>query len=248
MINNYIKADIWRVSRRIPRIIFILIANIIFALVIVKASNGDSWNSVFFMEKMLGGFSVIATICSIVEFVSVFSTDFAAKTMQIAIGGGMKRRHVILTKWLDCLFLAMSDFLFACIVGLIMGGITGVHINAEQGLDILINFLGESLKAGGYYSLAMIAVFYMQSVMIPLLVYICLSIDIFYYILKYLFSLGPIRQWNLQKYLFTEASELFESRLVVGTFDFKAFLLVIIYMAIGYIVSSLLFKKKELEF
>lgn len=248
MIKNYVKADIWRIVKRIPRMIAILIMNIVFAIVIIKASAGDSWNSVFFMGKMLTGFSIIAWLCGIVEFISVFSDDFRAKTMQVAIGMGMKRRHVILTKWLDCMFLIISDMLLVCIVGLLTGAATGVRVNGEQLVDLLINVLGEILVSGAYYSLAMVLVFFMQSVLIPLIVYICLVVNLFHTILQYLFSLEAIRSWNLSKYLLTDASQLFVSRLTVGTFDVKALLLILAYIIIGYVLSSVVFRKKELEF
>lgn len=248
MISNYVNADIWRISKRIPRIIAILFVNIVFAVVIVKASTGDSWNSVFFMDKMLGGFSFVSAWCGIVEFIAVFSDDFKAKTMQVAIGAGIKRRHVILTKWIDCMFLLLSDLVFVCIVGLLTGMATGVHVNTEQLGDLLINVLGVVLKAGAYYSLTMIPVFFLQSVMISLIIYFCLSTGLVYQIFQYLFSLEAIRSWNLDGFLLTSAGKQFISRLIVGTFDIKSFLLVLVYAVVGYVVSSLLFRKKELEF
>lgn len=245
---GYLKADLWRISRRIPRIIAIIIFNIIFAVSIIKGSQGDSWNSVFFMDKMLSGFTFIMIGCEILEFISVFSDDFKAKTMQVAIGAGTKRRHVILTKWADCVILLAGDLLFACIVGLLTGMITGVHVNGEQITDLMITFMGNLLQSGGYYSLIMILVFYMQSVMIPLLVYLFLIIGLLNSLINGLFYIDAIQKLHLERFTLTNASQSFVSRLIVGSVDFRSLIIVLVYIAIGYVCSILLFKNKELEF
>lgn len=248
MINDYIKADIWRITRRIPRAVMILISYAIFVYYIVKRSQGDSWNSVFFMEAYLGGLVLLAYFCSVIEFISVFSEDLKAKTMQVAIGCGMKRRHVILTKWIDCMLLVLIDYLLACIIGLITGFATGVHINLEQFGDLAVSFLGDMLSVGGYYSLVMIVVFWMQSILIPLIVYVCLCFQIIESILKTLFSIEALQPLNLEKFLIATDTELFKARLMIGSFDVKAFIIILIYIAAGYLISNILFKKKELEF
>ncbi len=245
---RYLKADLWRLSKRIPRIITIILINIILAVVIIKGSQGDSWNSVFFMDKLLKGFSMVIMGYGIVEFISVFSDDFRAKTMQVAIGAGTKRRHVILTKWTDCMVLLAGDMLFTCIVGLLTGAMTGVHVNGEQIMDLVINFLGNLIQSGGYYSLVMILVFHMQSVMIPLLVYMFLSIGLLNSVISSLFYIDAIQKFHLESFTLTNAGQSFISRLIVGSLDFKSLIVMLVYIAIGYVVSSLLFKKKELEF
>lgn len=248
MVNNYIKADLWRISKRIPRIICILIVAIFYAIYVFNGSKGDSWNSVFLMERVLRGLTITSALCGMFEFMAVFADDFKAKTMQVSIGAGMKRRHVILTKWLDGIFLMMSDLLFLVIVGLIMGAVTGVSINGEQVGDLLIRYFGELIGAAGYYSLSLIIVFYMQSVLVPLIIYICLSTTIIRSILAYLLTIGSLQKLNLGRFLFSNAEENFFSLLTVGTFDFKSLLIILIYIIGGYLLSSFLFKKKELEF
>lgn len=248
MINNYLKADLWRISKRVPRMICALVMVVIYAIYVFKGSKGDSWNSVFLMERILSGFSMAAVGYGILEFLSVFADDFKAKTMQVAIGAGMKRRHVILTKWLDGILLMMSDLLFTVIVGLAAGAATGVWINGEQMVDLLIRYFGEIIASAGYFSLSLIVVFYMQSVLIPLIAYLCISLTIVKMILDYLLSIGDLQQWNLGRFLFTNAKEAFVSRLTVGSFDVEALIIVLVYIIGGYVISSLLFKKKELEF
>lgn len=248
MINNYIKADLWRISKRIPRIICNLIVAVIFGIYVFNGSKGDSWNSVFFMERMLRGLTTTAIIYGILEFMAVFADDFKAKTMQVSIGAGMKRRHVILTKWLDGIFLIMSDLLFIVIAGLLMGAVTGIFINTEQMVDLQIRYLGEVISIAGYLSISLIVVFYMQSVLVPLIVYICLSLNVLKMILEYVVNIGELRQLNLDRFIFTNAKEMFISRLTVGSFDFKLLVVILVYIIGGYVISSLLFKKKELEF
>lgn len=248
MINNYIKADLWRISQRIPRIICNLLVAVVFGIYVWNGSKGDSWNSVFFMERMLRGITMTALVYGILEFMAVFADDFKAKTMQVSIGAGMKRRHVILTKWLDAIFLVMTDLLFIVIVGLLMGAVTGIFINSEQMADLLIRYLGEMIGVTGYLSLSLIAVFYMQSVLVPLIIYICLSLNIFKMILEYIVSIEALQQLNLDRFIFTNTKEMFISRLTVGSFDFKLLVVILVYIIGGYVVSGLLFKKKELEF
>ena len=248
MINNYLKADLWRISKRIPRIICVVVLVVIYAVYVFNGSKGDSWNSVFLMERILRGFSMTAICYGILEFLSVFADDFRAKTMQVAIGAGMKRRHVILTKWLDGILLVMGDLFLTVIVGLVMGTATGVWINGEQLVDLLIRYLGEIIAVAGYFSLSMIVVFYMQSVLIPLIVYLCISLTVFKTILDYLLDIGELQQWRLSRFLFTNAKDAFVGRLSAGSFDVKSLIIVLIYIIGGYVISSLLFKKKELEF
>lgn len=246
--SNYIKADLWRMERRLPRIIIIVLFNLVMGGVIIYNSTQDSWNSVFFMDRLLLGVQIAGILCSIIEFIAVFSEDFRAKTMQIAIGGGMKRRHVILVKFADFMIAMVGDYILLSLVGIILAVITRVQPNGEQIVDYLITILGYLLSVAGYYSLSLIAVFYLQSVLLPMIIFLVLNCNFAHLLLEYLFKLEAIQPLNLDRFTLSYNANLFMSRLMLGSFKWSAFIAIMIYIAAGYLLSTFLFKKKELEF
>lgn len=246
--SNYIKADLWRMERRLPRIIIIVLFNLVMGGVIIYTSTQDTWNSVFFMDRLLLGVKLAGILCAIIEFISVFSEDFRAKTMQIAIGGGMKRRHVILVKFADFMIAMAGDYILLSLVGIVLALITRVQPNGEQIVDYFITILGYLLSVAGYYSLSLIAVFYLQSVLMPMIVFLVLNCGFAHMLLEYLFKLEAVQPLNLNRFTLSYNADLFMSRLVLGSFKWSAFIAIVIYIAAGYLLSSILFKKKELEF
>lgn len=245
---NYIKADMWRMERRLPRVIAIILMNIVMAGAIIYSSNQDSWNSVLYMDRLMFGVQMAGVACGILEFIAVFSEDFKAKTMQIAIGSGMQRRHVIVVKFVDFVLALIGDYLFLTLMGIVLAFVTQVHPNGEQMLDYGIKVLGYLLSQVGFYSLSLIFVFSLQSSLLPLITYVVLSCGLFHTLLNYLFKLKAVQPLNLDRFTLTYNSEMFISRLMVGSFKFSAFIAIAIYIAAGYFFSTLVFKNKELEF
>ena len=97
--HNYVMTDFRRIGKRLPRILLVLaVYSILFIINLVTLTQGtlDSVNFVIMTESFIGGMPLmIGTI----ELIAVFSDDFKAKTMQVAIGIGIPRYKVVLSKF-----------------------------------------------------------------------------------------------------------------------------------------------------
>lgn len=124
---NYIKADLYRISLRVPRWIVFGVILLVGLLIFTGqgAKNMTATDAVEMYTSMMG---MVSMIIAITELVVVFGDDLAAKAMQTAIGRGMSRPKVVLVKWLEMIGLCLVDFLFYAVLLVIVTALHGHFI------------------------------------------------------------------------------------------------------------------------
>lgn len=245
---NYLRADLKRIYMRIPRLIALLV---VYAALIAMLcfSVDEEWNGINFVVT-LSQFSIaLPVLLGVIELVSVYADDFKAKTMQIAIGIGIKRRRVILVKLIEMAVLICTDLLFLALVALIVGGgILHAGLQAEQYVDTAVLILDVWMKIVGYSSISMILMFFMQSTGMATLVYIALSSTVVYRLSSMLLEAKWIAPLHLGRYTITALLNIFHSQLVLGNFHIASLIGILIYVGLGFGITVFLFKGRELEF
>ena len=119
---DYIIADYLRIIKRIPRIIGIAlfyIALIIYMLV-KSSSKTATWNSVSFVSAITTFTALFSLFLGVFEFLAIFSDDFKAKTMQVAIGLGIHRSKIIASKMIEVAILLLTDILLLALLLLLL--------------------------------------------------------------------------------------------------------------------------------
>lgn len=245
---NFWKANRKRIFLRKPRILITLLVFIVLDWLLVRtAMKGEQWNSVTFMNMLEGYKSVLIVVLGLIEFIYVFASDIKAKTMQTAIAMGIKRRHVIFTKYLDLAFLTIVDILIFTVSELIIGAITGAPLKAYQVGDLMVLIFMTWLSIQAYAGFAMIITFLLQNSALGGLVFLILSTKQGYNALNFLFNLKYVRVLHLSDYLLSTSLSKFQAQILTSNFDFLSFILIVLYFLLAFGLCHRIFRKKELN-
>ncbi|MGL6269561.1 MAG: hypothetical protein ACRC2O_16625, partial [Chitinophagaceae bacterium] len=87
----------------------------ILIIVLVIASKGQ-WNAVTFVLAVEQYIEFLPVLIGLVELISVFTEDFKAKTMQVAIGIGSPRYRIVLSKLIEMMLLVLVDLMFVFVI------------------------------------------------------------------------------------------------------------------------------------
>lgn len=245
---NYVRADVRRIVMRIPRIVILAVCYAVSVFIYFNSARQDGWNSVEFLSFVQGLCMFIPLVFGVIELISVYSDDFRAKTMQVAIGIGIPRRKVVLAKGIETALLVGADMLLYIVLFCLCNLITGTSLIAEQIGELLWQFLCCWFTVVAYTAPTMILLFFMQNTGISTLLYILFSTSLVNTAAKKLTELKALRPLHLTNLLLTTAVENFRTRMILGVFDLKNFIIVLIYIVGCYLITAKLFKSRELEF
>ncbi len=219
----------------------VLIINI-FAIFIIgnhSTTSTQIWNT---FQIVLG---VEILYISVMECILVYADDFKAKTMQSAIGRGIKRRHVILCKLVELLTVLFIDYALILLSVIIVNFIIPVQLNVNQLLDTAVTLISFYLQEVSLITVAMIPSFFLQSGGASVLIYLALHAGV----LKFIVALfDDFVSFSLQSILINNLVDRFRSYLLLGTFSPLLLLGILIWIIVSYFLTTLLFARKELDF
>lgn len=243
---NYIKADFNRIGKRIPRYIVMVLAFAAMAAIMLKLADGETvYGVVDILNKAV---PYICPVFGIIEFFFVYADDLKAKTMQIAIGHGVSREQVVVTKWLEFSLLCLIDLVVLTVEIVICCAIKGALFSGEPAGDVIILMVFGLIRNIGAMGVTMILIFLTENVVLSVIVYMLASLGILGAIVGIILTIGPLENLHLDRYLFSTLLTTAQSRMIVGTFSVGHILGIIAYLAAFYFVTVLLFKRRELEF
>ncbi|MCI2049769.1 MAG: hypothetical protein LKJ76_08650 [Lachnospiraceae bacterium] len=245
---NYISADLKRICRRIPRAIVLASVYVILILIVVLSAGQNTWNSVTFTLIVEQYIAALTVIFGIIELISVYSDDFKAKTMQVAIGTGLQRDRVVFSKYTELLVLTFADLVLFAAAALISAAVVKTGYSADQAMEISVLCFKVWLSIAGYSSLSMILIFFTQATGLATLLYLGLAAKIVSALLSLLTDLDAIQFLHLNRLLLSTMLDTFGSRLVLNNFNVPSFIGILVYIGIGYAATVFLFRKRELEF
>lgn len=243
---NYIKADLLRIFKRIPRYI-VLVAGlgVLTAIMLSLAKEKSVYEIVDIATKAM---PYICALFGIIEFSFVYTDDIKAKTMQIAIGRGIGRGQVILAKWIEHTLMCLLDCILVVAVIIICSNIRGAMFSGEPAADVFILMLFGMVKVIGAAGITMIVVFATLNPVLSVIVYICSVFGILGLIFSLIVTIGPLENAGLEKFVFTNLIETAKTRMIVGTVSVGHLLGILAYLAVFYIIALTVFEKQELEF
>lgn len=245
---HYITADLRRIIKRLPHIIALAFVLAILIILIAVIRNGDAWTSVTFTLTVEKYIAFLPLLLGLIELLAVFADDFKAKTMQVAIGIGIPRRQVVLSKFLETAVLALTDLILFTAVCFIAGAVCGAGLNGGQIMEICINMTGDWLSIIGYASFTMILLFFTQSTGPGTLLNILFSYGLINTLIGLTDEIDAIQFLHIGQYTFTSLQKLFITRLQIGSFHFGSFIGIILYILCGCLLSILVFRHRELDF
>lgn len=244
---NYIRADLKRIFTRVPRLVVLFLCYAGLAAIILVLHN-EQWNSVVFTSGVEQYIKFLTAGLGLLELISVYSDDFRAKTMQVAIGIGIPRRNVVICKITEVGILVLADLLLFGAIMFTMGGILKSDINADQTMELIAYLVKTWISILSYMSLSMILLFFTQSSGPGTLLYVGLSIGLLKGLFELLAGIDAIQFLHLNTYTLSALLNTFGTRLLVGIFHVPSFFGILVYFAAGNLLTIFLFQKRELEF
>lgn len=114
----------------------------------------------------------------------------------------------------------------------------------------MVNFLSYWMISLGYVAIVMPLIFRTQSVLGAMLLYIPLSASLVYNIVNMLLAVAPeyLQRIHPERITLDSSLEILRTHLIMGHLHFGALAGVFIYLAIGYTLTFLVFRRQELEF
>lgn len=244
---NYLNADFHRILTKRFRIILMSILTIANILYIIQHIASDK--NVLLLNTEIGGLDLIYLLIVVITNMLIsFRDDLRAKSMQAALGNGVKRHQIVFVKWinlaiitcLDLAFLTFVQFLPLIITHKVAGSFTvGTVIFKElvSAFTILITL-----------PLAMIIIFQTQKALLGILFYVYLITGCTSSIITMALSNNLVQRFQLWNIGAVDQISTFLSKLWLGQFDIRNFLMVAFYVAIGFGGTIYFFRKKELDF
>ena len=243
----YMRADLRRISRRIPRLIVLALLYIALTVALVSISRADVEIAplMILCEHYVIGF--LPLVIGTIEMAVILGDDFRAKTMQQAIGRGVSRTRVVLTKLLDLTVLMLIDIVVFGAVIFAANGVFRLGMSADAGRELLLWLLGAWVKSVAYGSLSLILGFYAQNALFAILAYIALSSGIANKMLGMALGMKALSALHLGRFLLSTEIDTLFTHALLGHFDLSALIVVLLYIAGGAAAAAYLFKNTELE-
>lgn len=243
---NYIKADLFRIFKRIPRYIVLVLGLGAFAAIMLGLAKEKSVYEI--VDIVTDAMPYVCSLFGIIEFAFVYTDDIKAKTMQIAIGHGVARSQVVLAKWIEHTLMCLLDCILVVIEILICSAIRGAMFSGEPAADVMVLMLFGMIKVIGATAITMIIVFATLNPVLSVIIYICSALGVVGVIFSILVTIGPLENAGLEKYLFSNLIETAKTRMIVGTVSVGHLLGILVYLAVFYIAAVKVFETRELEF
>lgn len=248
---NYIRADLYRIFHQVFRYIWLILCFVILVAVQQYFTAKNSLNALGFAGSIHTYLVVASVVCGIGELSAVFTDDFRAKTMQIAIGSGVSRRHVVLAKLLEMTFLFLLDLLVLTLL-MIGGGMVfaGISFTARPIQQMLVEVLAGTLTAVFCADVVMILLFYTQKSGFAPILFLVLFVDPVYQILRAFASTNEfVQRLHLPDYTMTALAGTINTQLGLGaSFPAKQLILMFVYIIAVYAITCVVFNKRELDF
>lgn len=246
---QYLKADLWRINRRIPRIIAYIIYLVIGIALTVSLSNQKIFNFVKLGDRIVTTLQFLPIPLAMANLYFVFEDDFNGKTMQTAIGRGTKRYQIVFVKWFEMFLLSVIDCVSLTVVMWITALIKGVTLKGSALTYVFTQLVSTCLMLGVMTSLLMIIIFQIMNLGLTQLLLCILAFKPLSMILKYIEMDHEIMaKIRFSRFLIGSNLDSFQISLNAGRFSVGNFAVIFIYWVIGMGATYLLFRKKELDF
>lgn len=245
--NKYIKAELYRVYRRIPRLIMLGLILLAMIDIFRPGSNKDS-TIIELVDLLEQALKYAPIYIGFVEMIFVFGDDFAGKTAQIAIGTGIRRSQVIFAKWFEALIVVAIDTAAVVVVALVLSVIKTHTLPAKLLVDILAHMVVSVLSTGAFMALVFPIMFMMQGITVAFLIYILLSSGAINKIIGLIGNAKFLVKLNIANYTLSNCLNVFRSRMILGSFQIESVLGIVLYVGLALWFTCFLYKKRELEF
>lgn len=245
---SYIRADLHRLKTRIPRWIILGIYFLILIRVFWKMAGETSTTAYDISSIFTQIITWTAPVLGMIELIFVYGDDFKAKTMQIGIGHGIKRRHIVLAKLIEYMITCCFDVMALFILNVCISGIRGVTLGSQFIGDMLLVAVFALVKLFATVESVMVLMFFVQSSAIANILFIAIAYGAFGFIFGMLQNIKMFKNIPFSQYMLMKLIDVVKARALIGLIALPQLLGVIIWLLALYVGTCILFEKRELEF
>lgn len=244
---NYFWADFHRIMTKKSRIFLVILLAAAEGMFILKDILSDrniieATNNIGRLDLLYINGIMLANI-----WIS-FGDDIRAKSMQAALGIGIKRYQIVITKWMTMIGISVLDIAFLMAVqviplmaaGRLAGGFVMEQMIFRQISNILLIIV--------MMPLTMTVLFQTQKAILGVLAYTYLTLGITDFMISMAVANKIVQKFQLWNIGAADQVSIFLSKLLIGQFDIRNFLMIVCYFAFGLGAAIYLFQKKELDF
>ncbi len=233
-------------------------------LVLALAVMYDIFSCIYtFSTKLITGFSythdqlanvrMIAVAFGLIIFLTVYADEFRSMAMTHAIGRGISRGKVILTKFLNSLFASVLLFSLLTVVILVFTAImwlTGLEFSFDELKALFLRIFIEEYQAVGYITFSAIIIYMTRNAAVSFISYFVFSLLI-PLILLFAEETAFMEYVPVNRFYFTALADEIYTDLMFG-FTGHAFILfmlcTLVYFGGALVIIYAAFKNKELDF
>lgn len=247
---KYIHADLHRIYRRVPRYIMLAVFYLAMFGYLVYTIAANNLNEIGVVNSCSSVFVIAVLLFGELEMLSVFADDFRAKTMQIAIGGGVSRPCIVLAKLLEFAALALGDLVFLAVGITVCSAATGNPLQGAQLYQVFIYIFGYMMNMLIPVALTMIPVFYTQSTGLAAIIYLIFFVDPAAQIISFAFPTNEIvLRLHLNEIPFSSLVGVVNTQLgLQASFPLGQIIGLFAYVIAACALAIFAFRNRELEF
>ena len=268
--------DLFRAQKKKSYVIMmgLVVALIIIVAIIAFVWPGKAAEESAKAERFLTLHDMVTTfipfLVGIPVFQAVFTDDFKSRTMQTAIGRGISRSRLVLSRFLEACMLIVEAMAIFSVVTLIAALAVGTSVSGT--FLLLAHLWVDASLIVAHLSVCMFLVYASQNTTLGLVFFILFSANVFGLLLKLVDSIPFLNDngieiskmvptgvhTNMSNYLFgtkavfdtTDISKLLEPAVEAnfGKALVYGIVFVGVYIILPVFLSQAVFRKKELEF
>lgn len=244
---NYLSADFHRIMTKKIRIILILLLGIADLIWMFMRIPADS-NAIQATSEVGRLDLIYVNILMLSNLLISFGDDIHAKSMQAALGSGIKRHQIVLAKWLNLVLLSAIDIGFLTFLQFIPLLMMKRLASSFVIWSVIFGQISAVLSIALVSALTMIVLFQTQKALLGVFAYVYLTMNLTSGIVSIAATNPLVQRFQLWNIGAVSQMETFLFKLMIGQFDFRNFILVVLYFALGLGGAIYLFRKKELDF
>ena len=245
---NLIIADLRRVLRKknfwmVPGVAALIS---VISIIFERFSYFNGLKYAFNRQADLTGY--IALFVGIVTFIGIYADEFSAKSFQTAIGRGIQRHKIIAVKLINCTVLSCLVFLCFWVLFCVLGVITGAKMDIGEYKVITLACVCAAYTVICAAPLAAVVLFATENTALSIFIELLL-IAVIPMVLTLLDQMPAVYNSHISMYYITGiANGFFADMMLYGGGVGRLLLGAVVYLGIAYILTVLVFCKKELEF
>lgn len=245
---KYLNADLYRIFTRIPRWVMLFLVMLVVSVLFWPDKKSEA-TIIELVDLLQTTLKYVPVYMGFIEMIYIFGDDFAGKTAQIAIGTGVKRNEIIFAKFLEILIVVFFDAFVISAWSLILSAIQTHVLPAELVFNIIAHMIVSVLATGAFMSLVFPIMFAMQNISVALLIYTMLAAGAINKIVNLIVTYNKfLRRFNLESFTLSNCLNVFRSRMILGSFKVESILGIVLYIGIFLWLTSVVYKKRELDF